>query len=654
MPTESSNPNHPNITITATVPLNEPPTWAVLERQLIDVMNESVYPFLEKYTHADGALIWRDEWSGSRDGADDFYESSYNWPLLYLLGGGDHLLELGQRQWDAITRQLTELGPVHKEYERGYDQFHQGESYIYFYFLCLADPTNPRNIERARRFAGFYLNEDPDAPNYDPIHKIIRAPHNGSAGPRWGFSDSAEPSYGWSTGMRQYGLPFADVPGVEHYDDLKDPENARRMGAVMQARMGRGDVVGNLIITSLVANAFLLTGEDKYRDWIVEYVDAWFERARQNGGLLPDNVGLSGEIGEYMDGKWYGGLYGWTWPHGYYNIGMAATVAGLNAFLLTGDERYLELPRSQYDYIWSLGEMRRVGDLKMSLRPHWTDRLPDEDAQAFVAPYRYGDRVHGDEPGWFDWQPLSPVYPTAIWNISMAEADWQRIEELRAVEQYDWRVVKTFRNKEDGGHEQPWLRFLAGENPDYPEQILLASYANVCRRLELIRTDDADMTQVHIHHWQWHNPVVTEALVQLTLGAPQIIYNGGLLLCRVRYFDADRQRPGLPEDVAALVERLEAERTVLRLVNLSPFTPRSVIVQAGGFGEHRFDAVTYDVRSSEYPGRARDYAAPPLATTTQTVPVDASHLRVDMPPATEITLDLATTRHVNAPSYALP
>jgi hypothetical protein len=60
-------------------------------------------------------------------------------------------------------------------------------------------------------------------------------------------------------------------------------------------------------------------------------------RALENGGLLPDNVGLSGQVGEYLDGKWYGGLYGWSWPHGYYNIGMAATVAGANAFLVTGD-----------------------------------------------------------------------------------------------------------------------------------------------------------------------------------------------------------------------------------------------------------------------------------------------------------------------------
>ena len=53
-----------------------------------------------------------------------------------------------------------------------------------------------------------------------------------------------------------------------------------------------------------MTNAFLLTGEEKYRDWVVEYTDAWVERAGQNDGLLPDNVGHSGKIGEYCDGKW--------------------------------------------------------------------------------------------------------------------------------------------------------------------------------------------------------------------------------------------------------------------------------------------------------------------------------------------------------------
>jgi len=32
-----------------------------------------------------------------------------------------------------------------------------------------------------------------------------------------------------------------------------------------------------------------------------------------------------------------------------------------------------------------------------------------------------------------------------------------------------------------------------------------------------------DLTKVHEHHWQTINPVTTEALIQLTLGAPQFV-----------------------------------------------------------------------------------------------------------------------------------
>lgn len=637
--------------ITATEPCLAPPAWAVLERKLFDVMDQAVYPFLAKYTHPDGTLIWNDTWYGSRDGADDFYESSFNWPLLYLLGGGDHLLELGQRQWDAITRQLTEFGLVHKEYELGYDQFHQAESYIYFYFLCLADPTNATNRARARRFAGFYLNEDPEAPNYDPEHNIIRAAHNGSGGPRWGFTDG-DRSYRWSANMRVYGLPYHDVPGVDHYDDLKDEEKARRMGEVMAARMGRGDVATNLLVTSLIANAYLLTGDEKYRTWITTYVDGWLERAEANGGLLPDNVGPNGIVGELMEGKWYGGLYGWTWPHGYYNIGMAATVAGVNSYLITRDPRYLDLPRSQYDAIAALGEYRDPRTLSMSLRHHWIGALADEDeameGQTWVVPYRYGDM------GWFDYQPLSPIYPTAVWAVSQTEEDWQRIERIRQAESLDWRTVVTFRTKEESGHERPWLRFLAGENPDYPLQILQAAYGAVARRLALIEADDEDLRGVYIHHWQELNPVVTEALVQLTLGAPQIVYNGGLLHCSLRYFDAERKRPGLPQDVAALVDHVSAQQVHVTLVNLSPFASRRVVIQAGGFGEHQFTEAAYSARTSDYPGSQKRYAAPPLTTTTERIAVNAKTLTVELPPATTIRLELGLARHVNQPSYALP
>ena len=38
----------------------------------------------------------------------------------------------------------------------------------------------------------------------------------------------------------------------------------------------------------------MLTGEDKYSDHVVDYIDAWSERTAANGGIIPSNVGLDG------------------------------------------------------------------------------------------------------------------------------------------------------------------------------------------------------------------------------------------------------------------------------------------------------------------------------------------------------------------------
>jgi hypothetical protein len=125
-------------------------------------------------------------------------------------------------------------------------------------------------------------------------------------------------------------------------------------------------------------------------------------------------------------------------------------------------------------------------------------------------------------------------------------------------------------------------------------------------------------------------------------------------MCRVRYFDPIRKRPGLPPDVAALVEKVEPERTVVRLINLSPFQAQDVLIQAGAFGEHTITFVEYLARTSEYPGRLEDYAPPALQLDIRRADVQGKHLQVHMPPATEMLLDLKMKRFVNDPSYSLP
>jgi len=610
--------------IDAEVSFSSPPLWAILERALIDAMSESVFPFLEKYTREDGTLIWRDEFPGI-DGLDDAHEGFHNWPLLYALGGGDHLSSTSMKEYDAITRQFTKYGQVYKEYEQGYDWFHQGEGYIYFYFLGLADPTRQKNIERAKRFAGFYLNEDPElkVPIFDPKLKIMRASHVGSRGPN--FHEGEEHIYGWAEWSAPYGLPFEDIPGITSFEDLKDPQKARRMGEAMHQRWNRGDVAQNLAATSLITNAYLYTGDEKYKQWVLGYADAWMERTRQNNGIIPDNIGLSGRIGEYMDGKWWGGRYGWRVYHGFLNIGTALLAASFNALLLTGDKRYLELARSQIDVLMKQGVSKSA-----------------DGEEKFFVPYKHGDK------GWFEYQltGLESHYLSVVahlWGMSMDTSDWERIEKLRALNgNEDWNKVATSWRRSHC-HEAPWLRFIAGENPDYPEKVLLVSLRRVYERLDMVRKDKEDLTKVNVHHWQERNPVTTEALVQLTLGAPGIIYFSGLLPIRVRYFDLERKRPGLPPNVSALVEELEAKRTILTLINLSPRESRDVIVQAGAFGEHQFSELRYRVKSD---GSSQ--------LEDRTSRVDEKCLHVHMPPATKIRLDLGTKLFVNQPTYAFP
>ncbi len=112
------------------------------------------------------------------------------------------------------------------------------------------------------------------------------------------------------------------------------------------------------------------------------------------------------------------------------------------------------------------------------------------------------------------------------------------------------------------------------------------------RGTETIDPARVDLKNVPEYHWMTVTPVTTEALIQLMLGGSQIQYNGGMLHTRVRYFDPDAERPGLPPDVAALVTKVEADRTVLELVNLSPFDTRRIIVQSGMFGNTASGAPT--------------------------------------------------------------
>ncbi|HEV8562433.1 MAG TPA: hypothetical protein VGR06_39445, partial [Actinophytocola sp.] len=378
---------------------------------------------------------------------------------------------------------------------------------------------------------------------------------------------------------------------------------------------------------------------------------AWRERAAANGGIIPDHVAPDGTVGGLLDGRWYGGHYGWSWPHGWYSVGHAAMVAALAAVAATGDESFMDMVRPALDEIIVNGKTMAFTDADSSLRSRWLAQLgKDIHVPTLHVPLRYADG------GWFDYNPMLMAVPTAVWHHSAASADRERIEWLRAASGHDWRTVRSFRGKEEAGHEEPWLAFLSGDNPEYPERILAAAQAQVRHRLarmELYR--GRNVAEADIHLWQQSNPVVTEALVQLTWGGPQVIYNGGLQQARVRYYDAQARRPGLPPAVAALVSRIEPEATVVDLVNLDPHTARSVIVQAGAFAEHTIRFVRHTACADpSWIGDLYDYGhGRPVVTSSSTV-VNGPWLRVELPRSSSIRLTLRLDLRTRAPSYGAP
>jgi hypothetical protein len=651
---------NPKNRVVATVPLQAPPAWALLERELFRVNEVAWREFETLYCEPDGRL----RYSGpmhDRDGVDDFYEPFFNWPVLYQLGGSHDTLVAAKKHWEGVTRQMTEIGFVVDEFERGYDWFHIGESMNFFYALCAADPADEKFRARALKFAELYLSGSASG-NYDADRRMIVAPHNGSMGPRWGVGADWDDYTADQKVMQYYGLPLEDVEGINTWEDLRTADNSLRMGRAMQARMGRGDTAINLAATSLVTNAWLYDNDDRYADWVREYVGAWRERAEANDGLIPDNVGPSGIVGELHNGNFYGGHYGWNWPHGLLSVESAALLAVINESLVNSSTAGLQLARHPLEVVLSKAEASSDPAFLEKLDAWSVEKLRAPEGESVtLVPLRHGST------GWFDYQTLPLSYPTWLWWLTRgsskttdsdalvaddAVADAALIERLKRESGYNWSTISWSHDKEEQGHEAPWILYVQGQNPAYAVDALGLALAQVHQRLALMRANPTEPEGDDIHWWQRLNPVATEILTQLTTGAPPAVYNGGLQLARVRCVDARRNRPGLPPDVSALVHAINEAGVTVELVNLGASEGQEVVIQAGAYGEDSIDAVTYSAIDGEFPGSPHSYAIPVTAERDVSVALAPSpFLTVVLPPASKIRLTLAITRRVFTPAH---
>jgi hypothetical protein len=240
----------------------------------------------------------------------------------------------------------------------------------------------------------------------------------------------------------------------------------------------------------------------------------------------------------------------------------------------------------------------------------------------------------------------------------MADEDLERIDRIGKDNDWNEVIIPTVSGRDKKierdtkhyiGNTEPWFQYIRGLNPDYPQRILNANYRLIEHQLKRMRSEagnpqnwsnlynEGDFSSIHV--WQEMCPVYMESLVQLTLGGPMHISHGGLQHSRVRYYDAEKKRPGLPESVAALVKDLKSHSVTLELVNVDLLAQRTLIIQAGTFGEHQFNEV-------HVLNEAGDIA--------ETAAVNHKWLEVELPPGTGATLHLTMDRYVNLPSYDMP
>jgi hypothetical protein len=589
------------------------PHWALLERQLLDAQATACEAYFARYFDDRGYLLCVPRWSGD-DGPDDALENLLNWTMLHALGADDRVLALYEKGLEGHFRQYTEAkttevplgkdGMYYQEFHACFDWMHHGEAWSPIALQGLSDPGDPALLRRLRRWSGWYMGESAHVPNYDPRHRVIPSFFNGSRGPLLRKATALD----WAGDPIEVSGRFRAGHGETTFQEMLD--HFRDYTDVV------GDNPMNLGATTLAFTAYALSGEAKYRDWVLEYVDAWVERTEANGGLLPTSVGRDGTIaGGY---GWYGGVYGWN--HSVMQIPWRGQVAHrnsvfnrahygfANALLLTGERRYVDLWRRMLDLVNANAREESGG----TRYPHMFGRL--DKIERLQQGGAIDDLPAQGPEGWYDFHP-ERFAPGALelfyWTLDRSALDllpeWPR-----------------------------WARYVTGGDDAYPEQALQADLETLRRKGAALAADPRTPDTTMSDDPNRINPATTNALVELMLGGVPVGRTGYPLHCRLRYFDPARRRAGLPPGVGALVERIAADGVTLQLVNLDPVEARTVIVQGGAYAEHQIGSVR------------------PQADEGAPVDVDGAHFAVRLAPGAGARLEVGMRRYANQPTLAFP
>ena len=215
--------------------------------------------------------------------------------------------------------------------------------------------------------------------------------------------------------------------------------------------------------------------------------------------MIPSNIGLDGTADRrsLAGGKWYGGTYGWgfsvrvprTGAVDHRNRVPRSIIGFMNAYLLTGDDRYLDAWRKQADAIDAQGK---------PVDGRW------------MTPRMFGD------DGWYAYAP-GPYRDGSpeIYYLSMKSSDRERT-----------------------GHD-PWLStYPRRQRPRLPGPCLAKATSTASgKQVKGMRDDPTTPDTRLADDPMAYNPASVTALIELMEGAFTLTRPGqSVLHCRLRYF----------------------------------------------------------------------------------------------------------------------
>ncbi len=488
------------------------PVWAKKELTAFKATEKTMRDFMKRFVKPDGCTVVTHR--ASAGGIDDILEGFFKWDKYVLLAGSDELREQYVNVWKYTWNYGVKKG-IFKDgfYVKGYNAEHAGELFPLLWACLELAPEDKDLIATNRACADVFLRPE----WFHPKNHLFR--------------------YCW---IRSRPI---DEPWRKKWLEPR-----------------KGECAVNPLYAAGVWLAYLSTGEEKYRKWVLDYSAAWNRLAKMNKGVFPYHVDTeSFKLGPGGDGRWWKGNRG-SASFDFEKYGMVVASRG-----------WRNLPAAAV--LLDGGKPEQAAGLVSTVKAIFKNSVKGLPAAGY-APEKGG--WYRDEKTWSHHVPtlLDKAY-ALTWDPEL----------LKLIKGYPVKKV-SWLEKEIA----TWCQFTYAGMGDL--SVVEKGFDRAVRRAERRRQKARALK----------NPRKGDHLTEVTIerlgdfdyvdGASWTGHNarnGGPSLGPVGYFSASGRR-GLPPGLAALVRHTDEGSAKLLLCNTTR-RPVRLLLTGGYYGQHRIDSL---------------------------------------------------------------